>query len=84
MPAHLPSKTQYSDKYTDDVYEFRHVTLNAESFEKLPEKYRSFYAKLRSDDPYVKNESHWKYEREMQLLSETDWTAAGVRVSAGW
>ena len=35
MPT-FPEKIEYSDKYTDDSYEYRHVTLTKEVYEKLP------------------------------------------------
>jgi cyclin-dependent kinase regulatory subunit CKS1 len=37
MP-HYPHEIEYSDKYTDDYYEYRHVLLPKEIFKKLPAK----------------------------------------------
>ena len=53
MPPHYPSKIQYSDKYQDDTFEYRHVTLTAEAYARLPEEYRSFYTRIKTKDPYV-------------------------------
>ena len=58
MPPHYPSKIKYSDKYQDNIYEYRHVTLTADAYARLPEEYRSFYAKLKTNDPYVKSDNH--------------------------
>ncbi len=35
MP-HFPDEITYSDKYYDDVYEFRHVSLTREAFKDMP------------------------------------------------
>ena len=35
--------TEYSDKYYDSVYEYRHVVISMNDFEKLPRDYRSYY-----------------------------------------
>jgi cyclin-dependent kinase regulatory subunit CKS1 len=37
MP-HYPTEIEYSDKYTDEYYEYRHVLLPKEIFKKLPAK----------------------------------------------
>ena len=37
MP-HYPKEIEYSDKYYDDYYEYRHVMLPKEVFRKLPAK----------------------------------------------
>jgi cyclin-dependent kinase regulatory subunit CKS1 len=37
MP-HYPKEIEYSDKYFDDYYEYRHVILPKEIFKKLPAK----------------------------------------------
>lgn len=34
MP-HYPSEIEYSDKYADDFYEYRHVMLPKEVFKKI-------------------------------------------------
>ena len=43
MP-YFPTTTQYSEKYTDSQFEFRHVTLSQKDFEALPKVYREYYA----------------------------------------
>ncbi len=35
MP-HFPTEVEYSEKYTDDYYEYRHVHLPKQVFKKLP------------------------------------------------
>jgi cyclin-dependent kinase regulatory subunit CKS1 len=35
MP-HYPSEIEYSDKYCDDYYEYRHVMLPKEVYKKMP------------------------------------------------
>ena len=35
MP-HYPSEIEYSDKYNDDYYEYRHVILPKETYRKMP------------------------------------------------
>ena len=42
MP-HFPKQTEYSDKYYDDVYEYRHVSLSMPDYHRLPQSYREFY-----------------------------------------
>ncbi len=37
MP-HYPSDIEYSDKYKDDYYEYRHVVLPKEVYKKMPVK----------------------------------------------
>lgn len=38
MKFELPTQNQYSEKYADDEYEYRHVILCPESFKLLPRK----------------------------------------------
>jgi len=35
MP-HYPDEIEYSDKYTDDYYEYRHVILPKDTYKKMP------------------------------------------------
>jgi cyclin-dependent kinase regulatory subunit CKS1 len=35
MP-HYPDEIEYSDKYTDDYYEYRHVLLPKDTYKKIP------------------------------------------------
>jgi cyclin-dependent kinase regulatory subunit CKS1 len=37
MPT-LPEEVEYSDKYYDDFYEYRHVILTMELYQKLPKQ----------------------------------------------
>ena len=43
MPKFYNKQTEYSQKYSDDTYEYRHVTLCANDFAKLPSDYIAFY-----------------------------------------
>ena len=36
MPVTFATEIEYSDKYTDDKYEYRHVFLTIEMFQRLP------------------------------------------------
>ena len=36
MPLQFPEEIEYSDKYEDDVYEYRHVYLTFAMYQKLP------------------------------------------------
>jgi cyclin-dependent kinase regulatory subunit CKS1 len=35
MP-HFPDETEYSDKYSDDFYEYRHVLLTRNIYKRIP------------------------------------------------
>ena len=37
MP-HFPEEIEYSEKYQDDTYEYRHVLLPKNIFKKMPQK----------------------------------------------
>ena len=43
MPKHFPHETQFSDKYEDDRYEYRHFTLCLNDYKRLPEDYVRYY-----------------------------------------
>lgn len=55
----FPEDTEYSEKYMDDVYEYRHVTLCKRLFEKLPQ------GRLLSEDEWrhlgVQMSSGWEH-----------------------
>jgi cyclin-dependent kinase regulatory subunit CKS1 len=40
MPVAFPTEIEYSDKYKDDKYEYRHVFLTIEMFQRLPKEGR--------------------------------------------
>jgi hypothetical protein len=57
MP-HYPDDIEYSDKYTDDYYEYRHVILPKDLYKKLPK------AKLLSETVFIpisRNGEIWAY-----------------------
>ena len=35
--------TEYSEKYRDSRYEFRHITLSRNDYDRLPRDYLEFY-----------------------------------------
>ena len=86
MP-NFPSNIEYSDKYYDDTYEFRHVTLNQATYNSLPQDYIAFYktdAVARRD-----REEQSRYEStgpgtsyiaevEQRLLSDKEWRGVGI------
>ncbi|KAJ7578418.1 cyclin-dependent kinase regulatory subunit [Mycena floridula] len=58
----------YSDRYTDDFFEYRHVTLPREIVHAIPKSYWN-----REYDTKV-----------LRLLSEDEWRGIGVMQSPGW
>ena len=38
-----PKSTEYSEKYRDAQFEYRHVTICKVDFDRLPQSYREFY-----------------------------------------
>ena len=84
MP-HYPRHTEYSDKYYDDIYEYRHVTLSQPDFHRLPQSYVSFYDphNLKKLHQARQNASSVDYQgghqTPMQLLSENEWRMIGVQ-----
>ena len=43
MPFFRNQVTEYSEKYSDGRYDFRHVVLTKAEFERLPRDYLEFY-----------------------------------------
>ena len=43
MPRFYNKITEYSGKYTDDTYEYRHVTLCKADYDRLPFDYKDYY-----------------------------------------
>ena len=68
MP-HYPEEIEYSDKYQDDVYEYRHVIM--------PKRIMKEMFRLIQGDPL-------KRTAELRLLTETEWRGLGVQQSRGW
>ncbi|KAF8913505.1 regulatory subunit of cyclin-dependent kinase [Mucidula mucida] len=58
----------YSDKYTDDVYEYRHVILPKQLFK----------MKIIPDNFWNADQS------ALRLLSEKEWRSIGITQSLGW
>ena len=72
----MPSKDiQYSDKYTDDTHEYRHVTLPTVRLNKWP--------KIRNCDLVIMQEMRKKVPTN-RLMTETEWRKLGVQQSPGW
>ena len=43
MPQELREKTVVGEKFSDDTYEYRLVTLSRADYNRLPEDYRRYY-----------------------------------------
>ncbi len=74
MP-HYPDEIEYSDKYQDDSYEYRHVIL--------PKRVAKEMFKLFHLLDVSKVGSGSK-PGEPRLLSESEWRSIGVQQSRGW
>ena len=72
MP-HYPDEIEYSDKYADDVYEYRHVILPKRVAKEMMRYFQQ-------PDP-AKSGSK---AGEPRLLTETEWRNIGVQQSRGW
>ena len=66
MP-YFPDETMYSEKYRDDTYEYRHVTLCEKDFDKLPLLYKTYYRPENSDRLKIEKEY---LSRKKQILSQ--------------
>ncbi|KAJ7572035.1 CKS-domain-containing protein [Mycena floridula] len=64
----ITDRILYSDRYTDDFFEYRHVTLPREIVHAIPKSYWN-----REYDTKV-----------LRLLSEDEWRGIGVMQSPGW
>ncbi|KAF4747795.1 Cyclin-dependent kinases regulatory subunit 2 [Perkinsus olseni] len=49
-PAHFPDDNEYSDKYTDDTYEYRHVILSKPAYRMLQRSVRGYSASTLLDE----------------------------------
>lgn len=72
MP-HYPDEIEYSDKYMDDLYEYRHVIL--------PKRIAKDMFKLFQLPDISRTQSK---AGEPRLLSENEWRSIGVQQSRGW
>jgi cyclin-dependent kinase regulatory subunit CKS1 len=72
MP-HYPDEIEYSDKYQDDNYEYRHVIL--------PKRVAKEMFKLFHSVDQTKTGSK---AGEPRLLGENEWRSIGVQQSRGW
>ena len=72
MP-HYPDEIEYSDKYMDEVYEYRHVIL--------PKRVAKEMFKLFQFIDFSKPGSK---AGDPRLLSESEWRGIGVQQSRGW
>ena len=72
MP-HYPDEIEYSDKYMDEVYEYRHVIL--------PKRVAKEMFKLFHLPDLSRPGSK---AGEPRLLSENEWRSIGVQQSRGW
>ena len=98
MPKHFPATTQFSEKYEDDRYEYRHFTLSREDYNKLPEDYVRYYdsknqRRIQTENEFMERElarlKNGTYDESTEvmyqkLLTETEWRNAGVTQGMGW
>ena len=67
MP-HYPEEIEYSDKYMDDSYEYRHVIM--------PKRVMKDMMRVISQSPDRRS--------DLRILTETEWRGLGVQQSRGW
>lgn len=58
----------YSERYSDDVFEYRHVTLPKEIVPYIPKSYWNPHSET----------------KVLRLLAEEEWRAIGIQQSPGW
>ena len=75
MP-HYPDEIEYSDKYADDVYEYRHVIL--------PKRVAKEMFKLFQFGDYQLGQKTAHKPGDPRLLAEHEWRSIGVQQSRGW
>ena len=75
----------YSTKYYDSVFEYRHVTLNPDIYNRLPKDYRDFYKEAAVTNRLKEWEENQKagqtaigIEFPQRLLLENEWREVGV------
>lgn len=61
-------RIHYSDRYSDDVFEYRHVFLPKPLLKMIP---KTFF-----EDP--------KHPEVLRLLTEEEWRGIGISQSLGW
>jgi cyclin-dependent kinase regulatory subunit CKS1 len=71
MPVY-PEEIEYSDKYVDDVYEYRHVLLPKRIMKEMLRLFQTSNAELR------------KPPGELRIMNEGEWRSLGVQQSRGW
>ena len=77
MP-HYPEEIEYSDKYNDDMYEYRHVILPKRI---MKDMFRLIQVSgSGTADPTRRGNSG----SELRLLTENEWRGMGVQQSRGW
>ena len=72
MP-HYPEEIEYSDKYMDDVYEYRHVIM--------PKRVMKDMLRLIQS---TASEAQRRTGQDLRLLAENEWRGLGVQQSRGW
>lgn len=65
---HRSLRIHYSDRYSDDLYEYRHVILPKPLLKMIP---KSFF-----EDP--------QRPEVLRLLKEDEWRGMGITQSRGW
>jgi cyclin-dependent kinase regulatory subunit CKS1 len=71
--GHTAGRIRYSDRYSDDEYEYRHVTLPKPFLKLFPKQF------FRQDEEGKQDPSG-----TLRLLAEKEWRAIGISQSMGW
>ena len=71
MPIY-PEEIEYSDKYVDDIYEYRHVLLPKRIM-------KDMYRTIQSGTIDGRKPS-----TDLRVMSESEWRSLGVQQSRGW
>jgi len=68
LPANRWGRIHYSERYSDDLYEYRHVILPKPLLKMIP---KNFF-----EDP--------QHPEVLRLLDENEWRGIGITQSLGW
>jgi len=67
-----PGTVEYSEKYKDSSYEYRHVTITKPMYQKIVEHFAAG------------KDSHERAQGSNRLLKEQEWRGLGITQSMGW
>ena len=75
MPQNFPSLIEYSDKYADDDYEYRHATLSFDAFqayEKLCDRFKQSHEAHQMRKHYLSSQSA-QHQHTNEKHAPIDW-----------